>query len=102
MSMNAYMGMNNYTFLPIIGIYIYMGIYYIGISFMHKRHFAYIGINVYLGMNAYIGIYAHMGIYAFKGINAYIGICMYGHLCLYGHSCLNRHLFLYRQNAYKA
>ena len=34
MGMNAYMGMNYYIFMPIIGIYAYMGIYYIGISFM--------------------------------------------------------------------
>ena len=33
MGMNAYMGMNYYIFMPIIGIYAYMGIYYIGISF---------------------------------------------------------------------
>ena len=46
-----------------------MGIYYIGISFMPNRHFAYIGINVYIGMNAHIGKNAHIrinaiGIYA--------------------------------------
>ena len=28
------MGMDDYTFMPIIGIYAYMGIYYIGISFV--------------------------------------------------------------------
>ena len=44
--MNAYMGMNAYTFIPIIGIYAYMGIYYMGISFLP------IDINVYIGMNA--------------------------------------------------
>ena len=38
----------------------YIGIYYIGISFMPYSHFAYIGINVYIGMNAYIGIYVHV------------------------------------------
>ena len=33
--MNAYMGMNSYTFMPIIGINAYMCIiYYIGISCM--------------------------------------------------------------------
>ena len=34
MGMNTYMGMNAYTFMTLIGIYAYMDIYYIGITFM--------------------------------------------------------------------
>ena len=37
-----YAYMNTYTFMPLIGNYAYMGIYYIGISFMNNWHFAYI------------------------------------------------------------
>ena len=42
------------TFMPIIGISAYMGVYYIDISFMPIGIFpyTYLGINVYLGMNA--------------------------------------------------
>ena len=57
--MNTYIGMNAYTFMSVIGIYAYMSIYYIGISFMP------IGIPIYIGMNAY---YRHL--------------YPYGHLCL--------------------
>ena len=70
------MGMNAYTFMPIIGIYACIGIYYLGISFMPIGINVYIdmnvniGINVYIGINAYIGIYAYMGIYAYTGIYA--------------------------------
>ena len=35
MGINAYMRMNAYTLMTIIGIYAYMGIYYTSISFMH-------------------------------------------------------------------
>ena len=72
MGMNAYTCMNANVFMPIIGIYAYMGIYYKGISFTYayNMHFAYIGINVYIGKNAYIGIYALIGIYAYRDINA--------------------------------
>ena len=34
MGMNAYMSMNAYTFMPIIGIYAHICIYYVGISYM--------------------------------------------------------------------
>ena len=74
--MNAYMGMSANTFITIIGIYAYTGIYYIGISFMHIRHFSYIGINVNIGMNVYIIIY-DMGIYATVGIHACIEVYAY-------------------------
>ena len=53
MGMNAYMCMNAYTYMHTTGIYAYMGIYYIGISFMP------------MGILPIIGIYAHMGIHAF-------------------------------------
>ena len=55
MGMNAYMCMNAYTFMPIIGIYTYMGIYYIGISFMPMGIYAYMGIQTYIDIYAFIG-----------------------------------------------
>ena len=61
--MTTYMGMNAYTFMPIIGIYASMGIYYVGISF-----------KPIIGIFPYIGIYAYMSINALKGINAHMGI----------------------------
>ena len=64
MGMNAYMGMDAYTFMPIIGIYAYR----------HSNMGIFKGINAHIGINPYMVIHACIDIYAYigkmpKGIN---------------------------------